>query len=214
MLLGLDYRKQMDLPVASMRRRDTYEAVGQALADGLDSASVLERYAHIGRRPSVVATALHRAFVWELLSSGLTLAFSMLLLERRKGPIVGTLQQKLSGRPRRPLLGPLSARDSECGGHVVALLRAALSLDPKKLALAPGPGRLASRLVVERDPDRFLQQLVERHHMAKPDAPWITLAGDRVQVLAPNKSLMFGVRPRTYRLDAFNQLIRDLGMIS
>jgi hypothetical protein len=213
-LLGLDYRKQrMDLPVASMRRRATFEAVSQALKEGHDSASILEQYAQVGLRPSDVAKALHRAFVWELLSSGLTLAFSMLLAERRKDPIVRALRHKLGERPRRPLLSRLSASDPECSGHVVALLRAAMSLDPKKLELDLGPGRLATRLVVERDPDEFLRQLVERHRMAKPETPWIMLASDKVEVLAPKKSLVFDVRPRTYRLDAFEQLLRDLGMI-
>ena len=213
MLLGLDYRKQTDLSDASKRRRATYEVVRQALEDGLDSASVLEQYAQIGHRPSGVATTLHRAFVWELLSSGLALAFSMLIEKGSKGPIVRALRQELGGRPRRPLLGLFSGSNPECGGHVVALLRAAMNLAPLKLALDPGPARLAARLVVERDPDEFLRQLVERHRMAKPDAPWITLAGDKVQVLAPKKALVFGVRPRTYRLDAFSQLLRDLGMI-
>jgi hypothetical protein len=49
--------------------------------------------------------------------------------------------------------------------------------------------------------------------MVKSDAPWITLAADRIQVLAPTKSLAFQVRPRSYRLDAFAQMLRDLGML-
>jgi hypothetical protein len=49
--------------------------------------------------------------------------------------------------------------------------------------------------------------------MVKPDEPWIALASDKVQVLAPKKSLAFQVRPRSYRLDAFAQLLRDLGML-
>jgi len=213
MLLGLDYRKQVDLPVFSMRRRATFETVNEALENGFDSAGVLEQYAQLGRRPSVVATALHRAFVWELLSCGLTLAFSMLLAERRKGPILRALRHELAGRPRRPALGPLSVNDSECSAHVVALLRAAMILDPQKLALDRGTTRLAALLVVERDPDEFLRQLVERHRIAKRETPWIMLIGDKIEVLAPNKSTVFDTRPRTYRLDAFNQLLRDLGMI-
>src|SRR5262249_37331543 len=93
MLLGLDYRKQVDLAVLSMRRRATFETIKGALENGFDSAGVLEQYPQLGRRPSDVATTLHTALVWELLSCGLTLAFSMLLAGRRKGPIVRALRQ-------------------------------------------------------------------------------------------------------------------------
>jgi hypothetical protein len=212
-LLGLDYRKQSALAVAPARRRATFEAVGQALGPDQDAASVLEQNAHIGRRPTDVAIALQRAFVWELLSCGLTLAFSMLLAEQRTRPIVRALKQELGRQPHRPALGPLSADHQDSAGDVVALLRAATHFQPEKLALDPWPGRLAARLVRERDPHGFLRELAERHRMAKPEGPWIALAADKVQILAPKKSLSFEVRPRTYRLDAFNQLLRDLRMI-
>jgi hypothetical protein len=212
MLLGLDYRKQAAIPLASNRRRATYEAVCRELEYG-DAAFVLEGFAQIGARPTAVAFELHRAFVWELLSCGLALAFSMLLAKGRKSPVVSALRQELGRRPRRLPLRLFSASDPECSGHVVAMLRAAMNFNPLKLNLDPGPTRLAARLVDERDPDRFVQQLVERHHIAKPESPWIALAGNSVQVLAPKKSLVFAVRPRTYRLDAFGQLLRDLGMI-
>jgi hypothetical protein len=86
-------------------------------------------------------------------------------------------------------------------------------LEPDKLKLDHGPVRLAALLVAERDPDEFLRQLVWQHRTAKPETPWIMLAGDKVEVLAPNKKAAFDVRPRTYRLDAFTQLLHDLGMI-
>src|SRR5262249_54949228 len=44
MLLGLDYRKQVDLAVLSMRRRATFETIKGALENGFDSAGVLEQY--------------------------------------------------------------------------------------------------------------------------------------------------------------------------
>ena len=47
--------------------------------------------------------------------------------------------------------------------------------------------------------------------MAKPETPWIMLVGEKVEVLAPGKGLVFDVRPRTYRLDAFSQLLQTLG---
>jgi hypothetical protein len=212
-LLGLDYRKHKDLPVALMRRRATFETIKRALEKGLDSAAVLEQYAQIGRRASNVAIALHHAFVWELLSCGLALAFSMLLLERRKGRVVRSLRRELGGRSCRPLLGRLSAGDSECSKHIIALLRAAMNLEPQKLTLDPGPARLAALLIIERDPGEFLRQLIERHRLAKPETPWIMLEGDKIEILTSRKNLPSEVQPRTYRLDAFNQLLRDLGMI-
>lgn len=213
-LFGLDYRrKQSALTVAPARRRATFEAVGKCLGHDHDAASVLEQYAQIGRRPSDVAIALQRAFVWELLSCGLALAFSMLLAEQRMRPIVRALKQELRRQPRRPALGPLSADHPDSAGNVVALLRAATHFHPEKLALDPWPGKLAARLVNKRDPDGFLRDLVERHRIAKPEGQWIALAAGKVQILAPKKSLSFQTRPRTYRLDAFNQLLRDLQMI-
>lgn len=212
-LLGLDYRKHMDLPIALMRRRATFETVRRALEKSFESAAILEQYAQIGSRASDVAVALHLAFVWELLSCGLTLAFSRLLLERRKGRVVRSLRRELGGRPRRPLLGRLSAGDSECSKHVIALLRAAMNLEPQKLALDPEPTRLAALLIIERDPDEFLRQLIERHRMTKPETPWIRLEGDKIEILASRKNLPSEVQPRSYRLGAFNQLLRDLEMI-
>jgi|GEM_PF-4544725 len=212
-LLGLDYRMRTDPFAPSMRRRITFEAVRHHFEDGCDSESILEEFAQLSSRPSDVESNLHRAFVWELLSCGLALAFSMLLAEQRKPPIVRALRQALGGRPRRLALGPLSARDPECGEQVVALLRTAMNLNPQKLMLDPGPAGIAARLVKELNPDTFLRHLVERHRLAKPEAPWVALLGDKVEILAPAKSLAFQVRPRTYRLDAFSQLLRDLGMI-
>jgi hypothetical protein len=212
-LLGLDYRKHGDLPVASKRRRATFEAVKQAFEKGLDSAAILEQYAEIGHRPNDTTSTMHRAFVWELLSCGLALAFSMLLAERRKGRLARVLRHALRGRPRRPPLGAISAGDPNRSAHIVALLRDTMRLEPANLKLDPGPIRLAALLVAERDPDEFLRQLVWQHRAAKPETPWIMLVGDKVEILAPKKGEAFDVRPRTYRLDAFKQMLHDLGMI-
>ena len=96
--------------------------------------------------------------------------------------------------------------------QVVAFLRAALKLSPSKLDLDPGPVQLAARLIEDRDPTEFLRQLVERHRRAKLESPWVALVGNTVEILTPNKNLDLEIRPRTYRLDAFSQLLRDLGM--
>ena len=195
----------------SKRRRDTYEAVCHELADR-DVAFILEQHAQIASRPSNIALALHRAFVWELLSCGLTLAFSWLLRKQRTTPVVSALRGQLKGRPQRRSLGPLSASDPECRAQVVAFLRAALKLSPSKLDLDPGPVQLRRTLIEDRNPTEFLRQLVERHRRAKLESPWVALVGNTVEILTPNKNLDLEVRPRTYRLDAFSQLLRDLGM--
>jgi hypothetical protein len=208
-LLGLDYRRA-ELSVACLRRRATFEEVGRKLVHG--SASVLERYAAIARRPSDAATILHHAFVWELLWSGLALAFSMVLKERKLRPIARSLREALDQKPNRLPLGRLSADDEECARHVVSLLRTARRL-VRATTLETWPQRLAEHLLIDRNPGEFLRQLVQRHRMAKADAPWIALSGDKVQDLVPSKTTGFDVVPRTYRLDAFGQLLRDLGMI-
>lgn len=75
------------------------------------------------------------------------------------------------------------------------------------------PIRLAERLVKERNPKRFLVELVDRHRGAKPESPWVALANDRIKVLATGKNLPDKAEPRTYRLDAFKQLLLDLDLI-
>lgn len=211
-LLGLDERKQDNVPSECLRRRATFKVLRQLLDDN-DAASVLEEFSENKKRGDAVTAALHCAFVWELLSTGLALAFSMLLEKKRMKPLANLLRQALRNRPRRPPLGPLSPGRDEAAGDVVALLRAAIKFHPERLKLDPSPFQIAILLVDKRKPIEFLQHLVERHHLAKPDAPWIRLNGDKVHVLAPQKSLAFPVRPRSYRIDAFKQLLRDLGRI-
>ena len=84
-LLGLDYRNQARLSVHAERRRSTYEIVRTPLSSGRSSADILESYKRVGPRPSDAKKYLHQAFAWEVLSLGLTLAFSMLLNEERTG---------------------------------------------------------------------------------------------------------------------------------
>jgi hypothetical protein len=212
-LLGLDYRKQDDLTASSARRRATYEAVGDVIGDSA-GASILEHHAQRPTKPGTVAWDLHRAFVWELLSCGLLLGFTMVLANDHVDGVLDALRDGLRGAPRRPGLGAFDGQDPDAGQRVVALLKAATKLRPSQLGLDEGPLRLAEVLVRERDPRRFVREMVERHRLVKPDAPWIALRGDQVQPLAPKKMLNFGVRARSYRMFAFKQLLTDLEMLS
>jgi hypothetical protein len=79
--------------------------------------------------------------------------------------------------------------------------------------LEPDAFRLASRLVHERKVRGYLHAVIARHRFTKIDGPWIDLRGDTVRALAPVKALATAVRPRTYRLDAYRQLLIDLGLM-
>ena len=210
-VLGLDKRNREPIGPAA-RRRATCEELGRAMI-GTTAWDVIEEHARCGARSSDVAKALHRAYVWELLSLGLGLAFAMVMIGRRPSAVARKLRAALAGRPRPPELGVLEATEPDAATDVVALLRAALKLHPTKLDLEPGVVGIAERLIVHRAPNMFIEQLVARHRFAKPDGPWIALAGDKVDVLVPAKALATSVRARTYRLDAFEQILCDLGVL-
>jgi hypothetical protein len=212
-LLGLDYRNSGATGAMSLRRA-TFEAIRETVASGKSTVSVLEEHDRLGNKPSDVAFTLHRAFVWELLTLGLGLAFSILLVEHRKRDVVSALRKALSGSPRRPALGAYDGGDPDAATYVVGFLRAALRLRPDKLGLDATAIALAQRLVRDRDPAAFLDHVVSRHRLVKLDGPWLGLKGDTVQVLAPKKALATLVRPRTYRLDAYGQILRDLDVLS
>lgn len=212
-LLGLDYRNSAVTGAMSLRRA-TFEAIRKTVAAGESTVSVLEEHDRLGNKPSDVAVTLHRAFVWELLSLGLGLAFSSLLVEHRKRDVVSALRKALTGSPRRPALGAYDGGDPDAATYVVGFLRAAFKLRPDQLGLDATAIALGQRLVRDRDPAAFLDHVVSRHRLVKPDGPWIGLKGETVQVLAPKKVLATLVRPRTYRLDAYGQILRDLDVLS
>jgi hypothetical protein len=211
-LLGLDYRKRTGLALPSERRRATYETVHHELANG-NSASVLERHSQSLRRHSPVAEALHRAFVWEVLSCGLTLALVRLLWKGSVEAVAKEIEVQFGRHPRRSELQEFQAQSDDSPRQIVALLRTATISDPVRLKLEQEPFELAKLLVTEPHPRRFLQALVERHRSAKGDAPWVTLFNGKVKVLATEKNLPDHVQLRSYRLDAFKQLLLDLELI-
>ena len=160
--------------------------------------------------PPDFAQLLHRAYVWELLSLGLGVAFTMLLCAERRSTVASKLRRALGRHPRCPTLGSLSGEDPDAAENVVALLRAALKRRPVDLGLERSAVDLAHTLVTHKRPVEFLDKIVQRHAAAKPDGPWIMLAGDAIKPLVPTKTRVTTVRPRTYRLDAFEQILWDV----
>ena len=95
----------------------------------------------------------------------------------------------------------------------MALLRTAARLWSAELGLERGPADLSTALLQKRDAREFLSGLVDRHRSSKADGPWIEIVGNRVHVLTPGKGSALSVRPRSYRLDAYGQMLLDLEMI-
>ena len=205
--LGLDLRVKAPVGAAALRRA-TADRLG-AMDQNATATDVLER--HAGSHPrGDVAQLLHRAYVWELLSLGLGLAFTMLLCAERRSTVASKLRRALGRHPRCPTLGSLSGEAPEAAENVVALLRAAVKRRPVDLGLERSAVDLAHTLVTHKRPVEFLDKIVQRHAAAKPDGPWIMLAGDAIKPLVLAKTLVTTVRPRTYRLDAFEQILWDV----
>lgn len=213
LLLGLDFRKQPDEQSASVRRRATFLEIKRLLERGLSSSEILESYSDPSSKAPAPAHALHRAFAWETLSLGLTLAFAMILERGALRPIADRIRNALAGAPRFPGLQSIDPSDEAAADAVVALLRYARRLRTPALGLDPYPNGLAERLVVQRDVSGFLNGLVERHRQTKLGEAWVTYERGVLRVLTPKKNLDLLPRPRTYRLDAYAQLLRDLELV-
>lgn len=208
-ILGLHHRQVHDEAPMAHRRKATLEALRTRFAAADEAVGILERSA----RPSggTVAGLLHRAFIWEHLSLGLGLAFGRLLYARRLGAVAGELRVARKGRHRGAALDRRSGEGEDAARFVVAHLRTAVKLNAPSLGLDPRPFEVAAYLVRDASPRRFLDAVYGLHVDAKPDGPWIRLAGDRVHVLATAKQDAVVVAPRSYRLDAFGQLCREVG---
>jgi hypothetical protein len=213
-LLGLDDRRQSSRSPAAERRRRTFQGIRRLLQRVNSSADILEKHAELGQRPSETDKLLHSAFAWEVLSCGLELTFSMLLGEERITPIVRALRVALKRAPHRQPLRKLDPGDPKSSGQVVALLRTAVRLHREPVERDPiHPVTLARMLVLQSKTDEFLRQLINRHQRVKSENPWIELTGDKIKIVAGNQAVAFAVEPRTYRLDAFAQVLRDLGIV-
>ncbi len=204
--LGLDYRTKRLSPAATLRR-ETYEVISRSPCNKQGALALLERFARVGKNAKGIPLWLHYAFIWELLSLGLALAFAMLLAKGRITPVAQQLHDALNGHPKAPPLMEFSGADPDAGRHVVALLRASSKLRKQTLRLDPIPFELERKPIRDRDPAGFLEGIVLRHRLAKPDSPWISLSGDRVEGTCSEKDVgsqcsTAHVSPRFIRADS------------
>jgi hypothetical protein len=208
--LGLD-RRASDQPPSSQRRRDTYDEVASHFVHNRTAPTILEHYAAVGPRAGEVARHLHRAFVWELVSVGLSLAFSRLVRDDNIDRTARALTAALAQRCVRPPLQAFDSAEARTCSVIVACLRAALRARPDELDLEPTPFDVAGHLIKQRDASAFLEGIARMHKAAKGERPWVRLDGVRVKTIATAKDLLLPVKPRSYRLDAFRSLTHDLG---
>lgn len=212
-LLGLDFRAQTLSSSLAERRRRTFIEIRSLLAQHVSAPEILQAYDRIADQAKEAAQWLHRAFAWESLSLGLNLAFAMLLSENSMAPILKRFQHAVRGGSHWPGLQTFDPTDDAAAGKAFALLRKSHQLRIPALGLDPFPNALGERLVVNRDAEGFLDGLVERHQQVKLGDAWITLERGRLRVLTPKKNLDLEPGPRTYRLDAYAQLLHDIRLI-
>lgn len=213
-LLGLDSRAAE--PKTARRRaiRAAYKELSKGLSGGFTSNQILESYATIPKNAGQPAKLLHQALAWEALSLGLVLAFAMLLRGRAIAATGKRFRRALSGQARWPGLDEFDPTDESAALHVRGLLRRAIELDPQALGLDDAPVNLARRLVEHKDVDSFLLGLLERHEQVKLSEAWVVSNRGNLRIVATKKNLDLIAAPRTYRIDAFAQLLHDLGMLS
>jgi hypothetical protein len=207
--LGLDGRAAHDVASPRAIRRDTYDYMRRT---GVTAGpALLLLHERPPRKPDRVATALHRAYAWELISVGLLAGLRLLLDQQRLSKAAAALGAALRQKPSPDLQGELDPDDA--ARHAVALLREAHRVEDAVPDRGAGHLTLARTLVVDRDPVTFLRRIVEQHQRAKGGDAWFHLPDDRVVVLAHGKNLDVRLVARSYRLDAYAQFLRDLGKL-
>ena len=214
--LGFDWRIKPTPKGA--RRRETYvELYNRFDQDELFPGYVLPFYKNKPNSDkNYVRIIMHKAFVWELLCLGLNLAFYCILDDKQTARFAVRLKKALRGRPSLPLLNEdLYVSDEDAARHVVALLRFGFSLRPSSLGLQPVAENLANCLF-DNSPEKFLEELVRQHEIAKGSEAWVRLQNGkqgRLQKLSsPRKGLPDRAGLHQYRLAAFAELGEDLNL--
>jgi hypothetical protein len=208
--LGLDGRASHADGSAQAVRRATYEYLWRSPT--LEARELLQGHARLSARAGRVGAVLHTGYAWETVSLGLLAGLSLLLQRGRLSIAAKELRLALSRRPAVPDLrddlDPANAAD-----HSVALLREASRVQGALPVGCKPHVEIARTLVIKRDPAAFLCRLVVQHQRLKGGEAWFQLVGDRVDELAPGKSLEFRLGARRYRLGAYVQFLRDLGKL-
>jgi hypothetical protein len=212
-LLGLDFRAAEPRQGRARAIRAAYAELERPLGAGLASSTILEHHAARPRSTKGPGWLLHQAYAWEALSLGLVLGFAILLNERSLAAARQQFHRAFDAPAQWPGLRACDPADAAAPRWVRGLLRRAVALDPASLGLDAGPVYLARRLTHERDVNGFLTGLLERHTRAKLGDAWVRLHKGSLRVLAPKKNLNLVPEPRTYRIDAFGQMLRDLRLV-
>jgi hypothetical protein len=233
--LGFSLRGELDLEsgVPKVRRAAFIREV-RGKFDRLSPETVLPQYED-GRSPRLVepARTLRAAAVWEWLCLGLNALFIAWVRAIQAGPrsaLEHTVTDLLSGQWTRPALGQIVLTDPDqepAVGSAIAALRHAIRLhdriadcelmlnDEEAFEIARtliGSGQ-SKRVRVERT----FQKLLGRHCSAKGDEAWVQPGLSGKLELARDAGQGWTVpsvaRLHPYRMDAFDQLARDLGGI-
>lgn len=204
--LGFDGRTSRT--PAQERRSETASVTRPLFWRGLGALEVLEHFREPQLGRGRVPQLLHQAFAWELISLGLGQAFRLLIDERSVSATVRALRAEMRSRTRRR---HLSEDGSAARASLVANLRKGISLAPDQ----PAWDRhleVARTLVANGDPLSFILDVVRLHRDAKPEGAWVHLDPQgRLHELVPAKAAAYAPGPRGYRLDAFKQILSDLG---
>ena len=209
--LGLDGRASLKPGSPQALRRATWEHLRSYST--LNGRNILQTHARLSAREGDVGRLLHLAYAWETVSVGLLSGLSLLVRKNRLSLAAKELKTALNRRPVIPRFDE-SFEPEDAADHTVALLREAMKVQKTLLGRSCECHlKIARLLVVDRDPRSFLRALVEQHRLAKGGEAWFRLLGDRVDVLATGKNLNFPRSPRSYRLDAYSQFLRDLGKL-
>lgn len=210
--LGLDLRVKTNLH--GELRRATLIELKRFGREEFHPARLLPFYAARKQNTNNVPFLLHKAYVWEVLSLGLNLAFVCVLKDREVAPFAARLKKALQSRPVvPPLTENFTAENDDAPRHVVALLRHACALRPSEIDLQKNTEELA-RCLLDDSPVTFLDALLARHEAMKGEEAWVQRSGNNgiLHWLAPRKRPPARADLHPYRLSAFYELGEDLDL--
>jgi hypothetical protein len=215
--LGFDLRVKTTL--RGEGRRATLKELKRFGREEFHPGRVLPFYAARKQNTNNVAFLLHKAYVWEVLSLGLNLAFVCVLNDMKIAPFAARLKKARQGRPVVPPLTENFTVENDdapddAPRHVVALLRHACALRPSEIGLQKSAEDLA-KCLLDDSPSAFLDKLIERHEVIKGGDAWVQRFGNNGtlrRLASPRKKLPDRAPVHPYRLSAFYELGEDLDL--